>query len=149
MVENLALAVLGYWMSQGIYWWWCHSGGCLRGKILTSHNLIQEMQEPKRSLIEGINNMPTSLFEESIINLQWEEMKDEFGVERLHWALKYIQEKMEYNLQGCRHAWKHRKQIVERQSQQARKESCRSYFIVHWKPTKGCTPIGSRVWFVL
>lgn len=39
------------------------------------------MQEPKRSLIEGINNMPTSLFEESIINLQWEETKDVFGVE--------------------------------------------------------------------
>lgn len=40
------------------------------------------MQEPKRLLIEGLKNTPTSLFEESRINFQREEMEEVFGVDR-------------------------------------------------------------------
>jgi hypothetical protein len=51
-------------------------------KIVTNHDLNPEMQEPERSPIEGIKTMAASFFEDSIINFQQEETKEEFGVGR-------------------------------------------------------------------
>lgn len=49
---------------------------------LTNQDLNLELQEPKRSPIEGIKTMATSLFEDSNINFQQEETKEAFKVVR-------------------------------------------------------------------
>lgn len=50
-------------------------------KILTNHDLNQEIQEPKRLPTEGIKTMTTLLFEEPVVNFQQEETKEAFGTD--------------------------------------------------------------------